>query len=218
MRSECPISYISAGKAREKILTSGGSSPESLSVTFEADDAHFHISFASMLAPTPDWFFGLDNFSLKNSNEWISDTTFDIYPYDSGTKYGDEYSYSFGETSPWMPVYSRKSVLPFSDQPVAKVKFTRTDNLTAKNVSTNVSREHSAQFLGITSRKLNYKISENGLYRFSIYSASGRELFSTTELLQTGSLEVPTEKIGAGVHFAHIETPSGSVTHRFSMK
>lgn len=60
-----------------------------------------YISFASMIAPSPDWFIGLHDFSLlDNNNAWINDITVNLLVYDAGTEDGDVFGYNNPETTP----------------------------------------------------------------------------------------------------------------------
>ncbi len=62
------------------------------------------ISFASMIAPSPDWFVGLNNFNLLKDNIWMSDVTVPLFLYDAGTEDGDVFGYDNPATSPRQPV------------------------------------------------------------------------------------------------------------------
>ena len=59
-----------------------------------------YISFASMIAPSPDWFMGIHDFSLLNNKTWINDTTVNLVVYDAGTEQGDVFGYNNPETIP----------------------------------------------------------------------------------------------------------------------
>jgi Spondin_N len=62
------------------------------------------FSCMSMLAPTPDWFFGLHDFSLRQGTGWISDSTVNVYAYDGGTEQGDVFDQTNPPTAPQQPV------------------------------------------------------------------------------------------------------------------
>lgn len=90
------------------------------------------ISFLSMIAPSPDWFIGLDGFNLFSSNKWISDTTINLYVYDAGTEDGDVFSSSNPATIPQQNIRQLSSeeatVLANGNnplKPIAAVRFIR---------------------------------------------------------------------------------------------
>eukprot|EP00533_Pseudo-nitzschia_delicatissima_P002600 CAMPEP_0116106304 /NCGR_PEP_ID=MMETSP0327-20121206/15563_1 /TAXON_ID=44447 /ORGANISM="Pseudo-nitzschia delicatissima, Strain B596" /LENGTH=265 /DNA_ID=CAMNT_0003598905 /DNA_START=32 /DNA_END=829 /DNA_ORIENTATION=+ len=65
-----------------------------------------YLSTISMIAPSPDWFSGLDSFSPRGpEGYWYK--TFDIatYPFDAGTEEGDTYSLDNEESVPHGPIY-----------------------------------------------------------------------------------------------------------------
>lgn len=52
---------------------------------FKADDAHPQVSFATMIAPSPDWFTGVASVELKRDGRWIDGESLPLYAWDSGT-------------------------------------------------------------------------------------------------------------------------------------
>lgn len=58
------------------------------------------ISFASMIAPSPDWFVGLESFNLIKDGEWLTDVTVNAPGYDAGTEEGDVFGYGNPATVP----------------------------------------------------------------------------------------------------------------------
>ncbi len=116
---------IQRDSAKEVIYSGGIASPAQSTIEIDADLSNPNISFMSMIAPSPDWFFGLDNYSLIQNGNWVNSTSIDLYPYDAGTKEGEEYLYDFDATNPAESIRSLSGVAPFSDQPVARVTFTK---------------------------------------------------------------------------------------------
>ena len=43
------------------------------------------VSFANMVAPSPDWFTGVTAIQLKRNGQWIDSETMTLYAWDSGT-------------------------------------------------------------------------------------------------------------------------------------
>ena len=90
------------------------------------------VSFQTMLAPTPDWFTGINAFNLFQNNQWLSDTTIDLYGYDAGTEEGDIFSLNNTASIPQQNVQlltsENASVLANGNnplKPIASVRFMR---------------------------------------------------------------------------------------------
>jgi Spondin_N len=91
-----------------------------------------HISFIAMLGPTPDWFVGLSGVNLCNNNNWVADTTINLYTYDAGTEDGDMFGYNNPATTPQQNIHilqaSQAMVLANGNPvlaPIATVRFVR---------------------------------------------------------------------------------------------
>lgn len=82
---------------------------------FYCNSNYSAVSFVSMIAPSPDWFIGVNNLNLYRNNQWIKDTTVNLYVFDSGTEDGDVFGYNNPPTIPQQPIYllslSQASVL-----------------------------------------------------------------------------------------------------------
>jgi len=59
------------------------------------------------------------------NGDWIDSIVVDLYPYDSGTDDGAEYTSSNAESVPREPIANFTSVDPFSDQPIGTFTITR---------------------------------------------------------------------------------------------
>ncbi len=196
-------------------LSAGGEAPKELSTTFTVDSDHYFISFASMLAPTPDWIFGINNLSLRENGTFVNTKTIELFPVDAGTKNGHDYRYDYVETSPRELIRSLKSVSPFSHQPVVILTLTRTDtDVVSLETNSSSKPSSSAMFTGIRNGNLQYSIEESGVYSFSLYGLSGRELFTSTRELQQGVFSFASTQLGAGVHLAEMSSVHGTIQHR----
>ncbi len=92
---------ISAGNAESVISGNGISpSPGSVSVNFTATQAFGLVTITSMLAPSPDWFVGLDSVALFNHNRWADEIVVAIEPFDAGTDSGVSYASADADTNP----------------------------------------------------------------------------------------------------------------------
>jgi Spondin_N len=91
-----------------------------------------YISCQSMIAPSPDWFVGVDGFNLFQNKNWIADTTINLYVYDAGTEDGDVFGYANPETVPQQKISklipSNATVLANGNSslgPIATIRFIR---------------------------------------------------------------------------------------------
>jgi Spondin_N len=57
-----------------------------------------------MIAPSPDWFVGIDSYNLIQNGKWINDITIPVYGYDAGTEDGDVFGYANPATVPQQPI------------------------------------------------------------------------------------------------------------------
>ena len=85
-----------------------------------------------MLAPSPDWFVGVNGINLFSGNKWIIDTTINLYPHDAGTEEGDIFGYNNPATVPQQNIHllmaSQATVLANGNQllaPIATARFTK---------------------------------------------------------------------------------------------
>jgi hypothetical protein len=92
--------YISSGKALSKffITPTGITGTDSATITVNIKNAR--ISFESMIAPSPDWFVGIDSYNLIQNGKWVNDITIHAYGYDAGTEDGDVFGYANPTTVP----------------------------------------------------------------------------------------------------------------------
>ena len=108
------------------ILLSGGgigNSPGSVSLEFSINRSHPLVSLVSMIAPSPDWFVGVDSLPLRNGGQWIEALSIDLQAYDSGTDSGRDYVSPNANTQPAEPIFHIFES-PFQDQvPIGRFVF-----------------------------------------------------------------------------------------------
>lgn len=96
---------IDSGTALTAIDGSGlGTSPGTSSIEFTVTRDYPEISVTSMLAPSPDWFIGLHNFSLLENGEFLTSRTVDLILYDSGSDEGLRYTSLNAPSDPLEPI------------------------------------------------------------------------------------------------------------------
>ncbi|MEO1369007.1 MAG: spondin domain-containing protein, partial [Acidobacteriota bacterium] len=96
---------IDAGAARA-IVRGGGIalSPGSASASFTASLDHPLLTLVSMVAPSPDWFLGLHDYSLLDNGDWVQQRVIPLFSYDAGTDSGSNFIGSDINTNPAAPI------------------------------------------------------------------------------------------------------------------
>jgi len=84
----------------DPIRMAGGSS----TMQVRATDAHPLVSFAMMVAPSPDWFTGVTAIALKRNGQWIESETVTLYAWDSGTNDAKTYKAAKIAVNPFVPI------------------------------------------------------------------------------------------------------------------
>jgi|GEM_PF-1270371 len=78
-----------AGGGAGTLLLSPGSVDQLSAIEFEFTTGNEHtlLTLASWIAPTPDWFTGLNSANLIGANgDWVSRMEYELRPYDAGTE------------------------------------------------------------------------------------------------------------------------------------
>jgi hypothetical protein len=73
---------------------------DSIVTTLQVDAAHPAVSFVGMIAPSPDWFFGASNVTLRENGQWAASKTLQLYAYDAGSDDGTTYKAPDRDVSP----------------------------------------------------------------------------------------------------------------------
>jgi len=97
-------------------LIQGGAiarSPGVATAEFEIGREHPLVSLVSMVAPSPDWFVGVDSLSLVEGGDWVAERIVTLHPWDAGTDSGTTYAAPDLDTQP------RQSMRALEGHPVA---------------------------------------------------------------------------------------------------
>lgn len=122
---------IEAGTAGA-LLTSGPlfNLPKSTSITFAVDEKHPMVSLVAMIAPSPDWFAGVADVSLRAGGLWVKHHEVIVYAWDAGTDSGITYQADDADTQPRQPIALNRSHHFTNGKtllPVGKLVFERKD-------------------------------------------------------------------------------------------
>ena len=104
---------IQSGTVESLILRPGNVGPEqTVLVDFSVSSDYPLVSLLTMIAPSPDWFVGVNSMNLRENNQWIDEVTIQLNSYDAGTEEGDTFSLNNPPTSPQQTVMGLDSVEP----------------------------------------------------------------------------------------------------------
>ena len=124
---------ITNGAAHLQLAGGGiGRSPGSVSLTFPQAMRRDYplVTLVSMIAPSPDWFVGVDSLSLIEDGQWVTNKVVTLYGMDAGTDSGPTYASPDEVTVPrgvvtefaGFPALVNEEIVPF-----ANYTFTRLD-------------------------------------------------------------------------------------------
>ena len=74
--------------------------PGRFTATFQVDPNRRFVSFATMIAPSPDWFAGAAGIDLRAGDGWIDRLEIPLWAWDAGTDSGDTYTAADADTQP----------------------------------------------------------------------------------------------------------------------
>lgn len=100
------------------------------------------VTLASMIAPSPDWFVGVNGINLRSGNNsinngWKDTFSIDLFPYDAGTEDGSTYILDNPTSNPIGVITSRSNTAPFNEKKIGTLTFTyNSSTLSTKTVNT----------------------------------------------------------------------------------
>ena len=100
--------YLAKIKQNAFQLLSGdgiGSSPGFINLTIKISEDYPLVTLVTMIAPSPDWFVGVDSLNLFENGSFIEGKTVELYAYDAGTDSGTNYTSPNEPTDPPEPIF-----------------------------------------------------------------------------------------------------------------
>ncbi|MFT7671507.1 MAG: hypothetical protein ACI8X5_004227 [Planctomycetota bacterium] len=90
----------------DQVVSGGGIGflPGQISETITVNSSHPYLSLVTMIAPSPDWFLGVDAVPLLENGIWADTLVFDLYALDAGTDTGGGFNSSNQNTNPQTPI------------------------------------------------------------------------------------------------------------------
>jgi hypothetical protein len=119
-----------AGTA-EHVLVGGrppSGSPGTDQLEFAISQQYPLVTLVSMVAPSPDWFVGVESLPLFENGQWVEERTVLLVPWDAGTDSGTDFDSKDRPTRPPQPI-NRIGSPPLgangSAAPMGSFRFTR---------------------------------------------------------------------------------------------
>ncbi len=105
-------------------------SPGSVSLTFDVDARHPVVTLVSMIAPSPDWFVGVNALPLTEDGCWSERIERDLIGYDAGTDSGAAFTDPDADVTPHEPIgLIRDLPAAVREEPFATLVLTRKTEL-----------------------------------------------------------------------------------------
>ena len=104
------------------VATSPGTAALALTVDAERPLA----TVVSMLAPSPDWFVGVDGLDLRDGDGWHDRVTVSLVVYDAGTDDGAAYTAANAPATPRAPI-AEATYVPLAGTTVGTLTFVRAE-------------------------------------------------------------------------------------------
>ena len=79
-------------------------SPGTVTLAFDVDEAFPFLTLVSMIAPSPDWFVGVDGIDLREGECWTPRIEMDLTGYDAGTDSGATFNAPDADVTPHEPI------------------------------------------------------------------------------------------------------------------
>ena len=211
---------ISSGEAKSDLVGPAlGTTPNSTSMTIVLDEQHPLVSLVTMIAPSPDWFVGVDGLDLREAEGWVPGITVQLLAWDAGTDSGTAYTSPNLDTTPRQPI-ALSSAAPFATGvPLGAFVFERLSVVSADAepeafslgaVAPNPTRGDAALTMSLRSA------SDVSL---RVFDMMGREVASRDASLAAGAqrLDLPTADLPAGSYIVRVRTADGVATRRVAI-
>ena len=104
---EAEIGAAIVDKTAFKLISGGGinPSPGTVSLEFKGSKNYPLVTLVTMIAPSPDWFVGVDSLNLIENGSFVDEKTVVLYAYDAGTDNGTNYTSPNEPTDPPVPIF-----------------------------------------------------------------------------------------------------------------
>lgn len=197
-----------------------GTSPSAVSMEITLDEAHPRVSLVTMIAPSPDWFVGVDGLRLFDAGGWLTERDVDLTVWDAGTDSGTTYASPDANTNPQQPI-ELSSAAPFAaGVPVGRFRFERL------SVVAGEADAPAAFAVGTVAPQptrgrasLALTLAESDDVSVRILDVLGREVARRDLRLAAGAhrVELPSDGLAAGSYVVRVTASDAATTRRLTV-
>ncbi len=171
------------------------------------------ISLASMIAPSPDWFIGVNSENLRSGNSsvnggWKGTYTLDLFPYDAGTEEGNGYSINNIDTANGV-ITSRSNITPFNTNKIGTITFTYNSSTLSTNSSSNIANIKTYPNPAKTSISIT-NLNNIQLKNIEVYNVIGNLVKQNQIEQQLPTITLNVSNLNKGLYFLKLNTIEGS--------
>ena len=168
------------------------------------------LSLVSMIAPSPDWFIGINSFSLLDeSDNWKTFVEIDMYAYDAGTDSGVNYESGDIITTPQENITSLQGVSPFNNNKIGTLTITLKSVLSVEkpNPLVNLKIYPNPTKGNITV----YNTQNIELSKIEVYNVLGSKLKEIHVKNGLSKIDVDLTKFKKGMYLVSIKSINGNI-------
>lgn len=166
---------IDAGQAQFQLSDSPlWTVPGATSFGFEITPGFPLVTLVAMIAPSPDWFVGVEGLDLRPGGQWASQITVDLYAWDAGTDSGQGYSSGDSPTNPPVPIFAITDG-PFTPGvPIGTLTFTLAGVASVPEAAGLRARAYPNPFNPRTT--IAWELPQEGPLRVEVFDVRGRQV------------------------------------------
>lgn len=158
------------------------------------------LTLLSMIAPSPDWMIAVNSVSLVDGNgDWIDEINIDLYPYDSGTDSGVDYTSPNADTNPQEPISSLQGVAPFSNEIIGTLTISLENVILGTN---DISSNQTVLFPNPTNDKVTISNASN-LEMVTIYNVLGAQVMQVKEI-NSNTTQIDLGDLPSGIYLVKV--------------
>lgn len=179
-------------------------------MTVEVNEDYPLLSLITMIAPSPDWFSGIDSFSLLDENgDWKTGTiTIDLHAYDAGTEDGTAYSINNSASNPIETIEPLANMYSFNANKIG--------TLTIQFISSTLSTSNfETKTVSIAPNPSNGNVTFSNIEtnsNIAVYDVLGKLVYNIKATNQTETVNL--DHLKSGLYLVKIESGNSKILNK----